>query len=278
MIYRLAIACILLTECLHAQINLNTTIPAPQVKGIVQPVNGGFGIDTSGATGCPKATGGVWTVNVGNCGSTAPLAITSFTGCSGTFELGATITNPTCSATYSGTPTSAAITNTDGISSPTNLTTPFTTATISGSFSHSTAVSTTFTLTAVGSSTQTATQVYSWKPAIFGGIGTIGATSSVTASGTTAVLSTGAVLARTQLGSETVGQIFGPYAPSGQAVYLLLTGSSHTFTDNCSGFPFAFNAPTTVSFVNANGVTVTMYLYQSTNPLTGACFSPKVAS
>jgi hypothetical protein len=279
MIYRLAIACILLTGCLHAQINLNTSIPAPQVKGIVQPVNGGLGVDSSSANGCPKVTAGVWTINSANCGgSSTPLTITSFTGCSGSLELGATVSTPTCSATYTGSPTSAAITNTDGVSSPTNLSSPFTSGTISGSFSHSTTATTTFTLTAVGSSTQTATQAYTWKPRIFSGLGTAGATSTVTASGTTAVLSNSNVLASAGLGAETVGQTFGPFAPSGQVIYLLLTGSSHTFTDVCSGFPLPFNAPISVSFVNINGVTVPEYLYQTTNPLTGSCFNPRISS
>ena len=116
-----------------------------------------------------------------------------------------------------------------------------------------------------------------WQPAIFGGVGSSGATSSVTASGTTAVLSTGDVLARMQLGAEGVGQTFGPFHPSGQVIYLLLTGGSHTFIDAGTGFPFAFNSPIAVSFVNAQGVTVSMFLYSSTNPLFGS-FSPKVAS
>jgi hypothetical protein len=54
-------------------------------------------------------------------------------------------------------------------------------------------------------------------------------------------------------------------------------GGSHTFIDAGTGFPFAFNPPITVTFVNEFGVTVTMYLYQSTNPLYGT-YTPKVAS
>jgi hypothetical protein len=205
------------------------------------------------------------------------FTILSFTGCNGVLELGATVTNPVCTATYSSTPTSASITNTDGISSPTNLVSPFTNTTITGSFVHTSIATTTMTLTAVGTSTQTATQTYTWNPRIFGGIGNAGATSTVTASGTNAVLSTSNVIPSLQYGAETVGQTFGPFSPSGQTVYLLLMGGSHTFIDVGTGFPFAFNAPLTVSFVNAYGVTVTMYLYASTNTLTGT-FTPKVAS
>jgi hypothetical protein len=114
-------------------------------------------------------------------------------------------------------------------------------------------------------------------PAIFGGVGTAGATSSVTASGTTAVLSTSDVLPQVQLGAEKVGETFGPYTPSGQAIYLLLMGGSHTFIDAGTGFPSVFNSPITVTFVNEHGVTLTMYLYQSTNSLYGT-YTPKVAS
>lgn len=262
----------------HAQVNLNSSIPAPQVKGIVQTVNGGIGISSVGLTGCPKVTNGTWTINLANCsGSDFPFTINSFTGCNGSLELGATVTNPTCSATYSATPASASITNTDGVSSPTNLTAPFTSGTIVGSFSHNAVTTTTLTLTAVGATTQTATQAYTWNPRIFGGIGTAGATSTVTASGTTAILSTSNVLASLQLGAESVGSVFGPFAPSGQNVYLLLVGGSHTFVDTGTGFPFAFNTPTAVSFTNANGVVVSMFLYQSSNPLTGT-FNIRVAS
>lgn len=211
----------------------------------------------------------------------APLTITSFSGCSGTVEFGQNITNPSFAATYSTTPASANITNTDGIASPTSLSTPFTSGTVTGTFTHSTVVTTTFTLTAMGSSTQTATCTDIWQPRIFGGIGTSGATGA-TASGTTAVLSgaTG-TLPSIQLGAETVGQSLGSYQPSGQNIYLLLIGGSHTFTDACTGFPFPFNSPTSISFVNAQGATVAMNLYQTTNSLTytgGCAFTPKVAS
>jgi hypothetical protein len=99
-------------------------------------------------------------------------------------------------------------------------------------------------------------------------VGTAGATSTVTASGTTAVLSNGNILSRIQLGAEVAGSTCPPATcftsnPSNQVIYLLLTGGSHTFTDNSTGFPVPMNAPITVSFLNANGVTVTMYLYST---------------
>lgn len=264
------------------------TYPIPLTFTDVCPGGGGSG--GQGIQTINNQTGPAITVACGfglTCNTTtntvtislnSGFTINSFTGCGGSLELGQTVTNPTCSATYSGTPVSANITNTDSIDSPLVLITPFTSGTIVGSFHHVTITTTTVTLTAIGSSSQTANQTYSWNERIFSGLGTAGASSTVTASGTTAVLSTSDVLPSAGLGAETVGQTFGPYAPSGQAVYLLLTGSSHTFTDVCSGFPFAFNAPLTVTFVNQFGVSLTMYLYQSTNSLTGSCFEPEVAS
>lgn len=217
------------------------------------------------------SSGGTITISL-----TTAFLINSFTGGS-TVEIGTSVVNPTFTASYSTTPASASITNSDSIDSPLNLSSPFTTGTVAGTFVHTSAYTTTFQLSATQGTTQTATQQILWEPRIFGGPGTIGATSSVTSSGTTAVLSTGSVLPSSGLGSEQVGEMFGPYSPSGQAIYLFLTGGSHTFIDAITGFPFAFNAPITVSFVNAKGVTVTMYLYQSTNPLYGT-YEPKVAS
>jgi hypothetical protein len=79
------------------------------------------------------------------------------------------------------------------------------------------------------------------------------------------------VLADGGLHGSDVGLTFGPYTASTQSFYLLLIGGSHTsFKDAGTGFSFPFNTPTSVSFVNQNGATVPMYLYQSTNTLTGA--------
>lgn len=240
----------------------------------VTSITPGSGLSCSPLVGS-TCTGAV-TVNI-----SSPLTITSFSGCAGTVEFGQNIVNPSFAATYSTTPASANITNTDGISSPTALSTPFTSGSVTGTFTHNSVVTTTFTLTAMGSSTQTATCTDTWQPRIFGGIGTSGATGA-TASGTTAVL-TGATgtLPSIQLGAETVGQSLGSYQPSGQNIYVFLIGGSHTFTDACTGFPLPFNAATSVSFVNAQGATVAMKLYQSTNSLTytgGCAFTPRVAS
>jgi hypothetical protein len=204
------------------------------------------------------------------------FTISTFSGGSNV-EIGASVVNPAFTASYSSTPTSATITNTDGTDSPHNLTTPFTSATITGTFVKTTQTTTTFTLTAIKTSTKTASQTINWLPRVFGGVGAAGATSSVTASGTTAILSNSAVLASLGLSASQVGSTFGPFSPSGQKIYLLLIGGTHTFKDASTGFAFAFNTPTAVSFVNANGSTVSMFLYESSNTLTGT-FSVQVVN
>ena len=223
----------------------------------------------------------VTTANTVTVSMATPFTINSFSGCAGIVELGRSLANPAFTATYSVTPSSASITNTDNIGSPLTLVTPCTSGMVTGVFSHSSVTTTTFTLTAIGSSTQTASCTDTWKPRIFAGLGAAGATSSVSASGTTAILSTGDVLGNVQLGAEAVGTQFGPFTPAGQNIYLLLTGGSHSFIDACNGFPFAFNAPLAVTFVNANGTSVSMFLYSTTNPLTylgGCAYTPQVTS
>ncbi|HEY1646289.1 MAG TPA: hypothetical protein VGF75_08100 [Candidatus Saccharimonadales bacterium] len=205
------------------------------------------------------------------------FSISSFAGGS-TVEIGAAIVNPAFTASYSSLPDSADITNTDGIDSPLTLTTPFTSGTVTGTFTKSSAGSTVFTLHATKSgNTKTATQTISSLPRNFGGVGTAGATGA-TASGTTAVLAgaTG-TLASAGLFSSPVGVTFGTYTPSGQKVYVLTTGGSHAFKDAITGFAFAFNTPTSVSFTNQNGDVVAMDLYESTNTLTGT-FEPECVS
>ena len=206
----------------------------------------------------------------------AGLDITSFTG-GQAGELGQPFVNPAFNVTYNGTPTSANIANTDNINSPFALSSSYTTASITGTFSHSAPATTIFTLTASnGVSSPTATQQITWAERIFSGLGSAGATYAG-ASGNNAVLNTGDTLTSAGLGVEQIGQTFGPFNPAGQNVYLLLAGGSHTFIDVISGFPFAFNAPLMLTFVNQYGVSLTMYLYQSTNSLTGT-FEPKVVS
>jgi hypothetical protein len=197
------------------------------------------------------------------------FAIDSFSGGS-TVEIGATVTNPAFTASYSSTPASAQITNTASIDSPIVLTTPFTAGTVTGAFTETIETNVTFTLTAVGATTQTATQTIAFEPRMFGGVGTSGATGATASGSTAALVGATGTLANEGLSDNPVGSVYGPFSPSGQKVYLFLTGGSHTFKDNGTGFAFPFNAPTAVSFVNQNGSTVPMYLYESTNTLTGS--------
>ncbi len=195
------------------------------------------------------------------------FAISSFSGGS-TVEVGATVTNPAFTASYSSTPTSAQITNTDGTDSPKVLTTPFTSGTVTGAFTKSTVATVTFTLTAIGATTKTSTQAIAFQARSFFGIAGAGATSA-TASGNTAVLvGASGTLSNNGLASSVVNTSFGPLSPTNQKIYFLCihTSSAHTFKDQ-NGFGFAFNAPTTFSFTNQNGSVLSYDLYESTNLL-----------
>lgn len=199
------------------------------------------------------------------------FTITSFTGGS-IVEVGATVTNPSFTASYSTAAASASITNTDGLDSPHVLTTPFTSATIIGSFTHNTITSVTFTLSATAAVTKTANQFISYLARTFSGVGTAGATSA-TASGNNATLvgASGTLTGTSPDGglfSSIVGQVFGSFSPSSQKIYILTphTGSAHTFKDQ-NGFTFAMNVPTTFSFTNQNSSSISMDLYESTNLL-----------
>jgi hypothetical protein len=213
------------------------------------------------------------------------FAIDSFSG-GETVETGVTVTNPSFTVSYSSTPTSAQITNSDDIDSPLTLTSPYTSGTVTGSFIHSSSTSTyvTFDLTAVAATTQNAVQYLYYEIRDFAGVGTAGATSSVTASGNNAILSNSDTLASLGLfydDTAEVGQTFGPFNFGGtsQVIYLLLQGNNHTFKDANTGFAFPFNTPTTVTFTNQHSVSgIAMYLYQSTNSFTDTSYSIEVIS
>jgi hypothetical protein len=206
------------------------------------------------------------------------FSITSFSGGS-TVEVGATVTNPAFTASYSSPATSANITNTDNIDSPLTLITPFTSGTVVGSFTHTTITSVTFTLTAIAATTKTATQAINYFGRSFSGLGGTGASGATgaTASGTNATLvgGGGTTLTGTSsfggLFSSVVGQSFGLFTPVNQKIYILTphTGSPHTFKDqNGFGFPFdGGGSPTTFSFTNVNGTVLSYDLYESTNLL-----------
>lgn len=195
------------------------------------------------------------------------FAISSFSGGS-TVEVGATVTNPAFTASYSSTPASAQITNTDGTNSPKVLTTPFTSGTVTGAFNKTTIATVTFTLAAIAATTKTATTAINFFGRSFFGVGTAGATSA-TASGNNAVLvgATGTIVNH-NLASSVVNTTSATQSPSNQKIYFLCahTASAHTFKDQ-NGFIFAFNTPTTFSFINQNSSTLSYDLYESTNLL-----------
>jgi len=210
-----------------------------------------------------------WVPQPPPAGGGPTFVISSFTGGS-TVECGATVTNPTFSATYSATPiTAAQISNTDNINSPLALMSPYTSVQVTGSFTHSTVnFSVVFTLSAnKGLQSAMATDSINFAARSFGGVGNAGATSA-THSGSNANLSTGDTISNQGLHSSDVGQSYGPFNPVVQKIYLLLphTSTPHVFKDQ-NGFIFAMNSPTTFSFTNQNAAVISMDLYESTNPL-----------
>jgi hypothetical protein len=194
------------------------------------------------------------------------FSIDSFSVSGGTVEVGAAITNPTVSASYSATPASASVTNTAGIDSPLALTTPFTSGTIVGSFSLDAPGSISATLTAVstGGVTRTAgATVLTAEFATFAGPCAPGATSA-TASGSSAVLNDSAgTLPRAGLYGSIVGQTF-TVDLTNNCVGILTPHTATPHTWLAGSFTFPMNAPITFSFENAEGVTSSYDFYQST--------------
>jgi hypothetical protein len=202
------------------------------------------------------------------------FSIDSFTVAGGIVEVGATIADPAVTASYSAEPASATVTNTGGAGSPLDLVAPYTGGTVAASFTETAPTTITFTLTAVsvGGVTKTATAVLEWLYRAFAGPGNAGA-DSATAVGTTAVLNGGAgTLPSVGLFASIIGQVFN-VTLAGTNAYVVAedTGTLVTvWKDVNTGFPFAMNAGLTFAFDNAEGVTSTYVVYQSTNPLTGS--------
>lgn len=102
---------------------------------------------------------------------------------------------------------------------------------------------------------------------IYGGVGAPGATASpILLSGTNVLLDTGDFIPQIKASPEVVGDqwTFSPAGAAGQAIYLLLVGGTHTFTDVSSGLAFAFNPAIQVSLSGR-----TMFLYQTQFALIG---------
>jgi hypothetical protein len=101
------------------------------------------------------------------------FAISTFTGFTQTKEVGGSVVNPTIGASYNTIPDNAHVNWTNPTGGPLNLTTPFTSGTITATFADTVIGHTsTATLTAVkGSTTKTATQTITWAGSIaFGSV------------------------------------------------------------------------------------------------------------
>jgi hypothetical protein len=205
------------------------------------------------------------------------FSINSF-GSGQTVEIGATISAPTLSASYSETPSTASVTNTASIDSPNTLfASPWLTVPYTGyNFTETTATSVGFTLSAtLGGITKTAGLSFVWTTRYFSGLGTAGnggfIATGATASGNNAVLvGASATLSSLGLGTPGVGTNLGTFSPSNQKIYFLLphSGSNHQFM--AGGFTFPTgpggnNVPTTFSFTNQYSQVVSMDLYESTS-------------
>ena len=205
------------------------------------------------------------------------FSIESFTVDGGTdvvVEVGATVTDPAVTASYSAEPASATVTNNGGAGSPLDLVAPYTGGTVAAAFTEVVPTTITFTLTAVsvGGVTKTLTALVQWLYRAFAGPGVAGA-DSATAAGTTAVLNGGAgTLPSVGLFASIIGQTFN-VTLAGQSAYVVTEDTGTLITvwrDVDTGFPFAMNPGVTFAFDNAEGVTSTYVVYQSTNPLTGS--------
>lgn len=205
------------------------------------------------------------------------IALALNSGGAGPLELGATWT-PTFNVTYSsGGSTAETIHDTDGG-----------TASIQGSANPVQGPSTTYTKSAVnategvfvsatsagGTSKNSNTITMTFEPRCWAGVGSAGATGL---NGTTGALvgATGTLTGQLQTSRASTNS----ETPSNQCIYVSYPTSFGlgTFTDLNTGFTFSMNAPSTVTVVNANGVSLSYYLYQSTQSTLNTNFNVKVS-
>lgn len=244
---------------------VNVDPTAPTVTGSVLPYNSG-----TASYGPPRQ---LTTDDLAPAFSVS-LALSSG---GGTFEVGATITpafNAT-PATNAGTVTGCTIQDNQGngptsVSSANPLPAPS-----GGGHTYSLAtpgsvvVTVTETQVSSGVTRSGAVTAATVQDRLFFGVGTAGATSTGTFSGGTCALVgatgtlTGALVASV-IGATSPGQ-----TPSAQKVYVLTrhTSTAHTFKDQ-NGFVIPFNAPSTFSANNQQGLSISWDLYESTTVLT----------
>lgn len=181
----------------------------------------------------------------------------------GTVEIGATVTNPAFTASYTGGPaTSASIT--DSESNPAlTLSSPYTAGTMPHSYNKSTNnASVSFTLSAhKGSIVDTSQVSYAWRPRAYWGV-------SSNASGSNeafieALSSSALAASRATTLSLTAG--------TGEYIYYAYPASYGAATFTVGGFEGGFDLVSALIVVtNTNGVTQNYRLYRSTNPSLGA--------
>jgi hypothetical protein len=255
----------------------NTGLGSPGVRlwnGVAfTPIGSGSG--GSGLTGSYTITSGeIIGLNTGSVVSLGfPCTISSFTAAQ-TVEIGTAIVAPTLSIGYSncaGLITAAQVTNTAGVQSPLALSTPYTTAAYSGTFNLNTQGAITFTASATGA-TNSSNLNYNYDYRSYAGVGTSGAT-NCTASGSVGAPTCTLVGATGVLNSAALNTSGGGFTsnlnPSGQFMYFMLYGCSHTFTVNTFATVFTSVAAT---YTSLGGATVSSgyCFYTSPGSYTGA--------
>lgn len=188
------------------------------------------------------------------------FAITGFSVSSGTLEVGATLTNPTFTASYNRTPTQATLTDNQGTPAKDVTSTPTAfglTATYKKTGNNE---SVSFTLSAAeGAETSTKGASVSWRPRAYYGAGDAGIN---TEAGIKALSSS--TLAGSRSGSITVT------AGAGKYIYYAFPTSYGAPSFAVGGFEGGFElAAASVSVTNAFGVTQTYQVWKSAQPNLG---------
>lgn len=239
---------------------------------------GGGGGGTSGVPNIPSgltgaivpiadggANGAYWAELTANL--VAPAFSMGISGAGVTTEIGGSVVNPTLTLSYAnGSPASATITNTDGINSPFVLTTPYTTAHLTGTFSHLVnAATVTFNASSTSTSSQNATAAGAdvWYYAIACGV----SSSSSPVAGQSEY---NTLVAQTKL---LLGNTGGSFACAASSTTYCECALPATYTLNyyqdTSGFTYTPGAVGTASITNQQSVSGLSYTF-TTAGATGA--------